>query len=180
MSLSLNVMYAFEFQTKPKSNEAICWVSVCSYLSLQDLIKSEFWWRHLFSFRLKFCNFISFKQKLILMKTFVESQFEVSQVYEFQDKANSHENICWFSVWSYVNLWVSNKSEFGWINLFSLSLNFCKFMNFKQSGIFMKTFVDSQFEVMDFYQFKTTANSDEDICWASVWIYLSLCVSTKT
>ena len=148
MSLSLNVMYAFEFQTKPKSNEAICWVSVCSYLSLQDLIKSEFWWRHLFSFRLKFCNFISFKQKLILMKTFVESQFEVSQVYEFQDKANSHENICWFSVWSYVNLWVSNKREVVCRHLLSLSLKLCMLMTWKQNRILMKTVVESLFEVM--------------------------------
>ena len=37
-------------------------------------------------------------------------------------------------------------------------------MSFKQRGIFIKTFVESQFEVMDFYQFKTTANSYEDIC----------------
>ena len=44
------------------------------------------------------------------MKTLVESQFEVMYVYEFQRKANSDEDICWVSVWSYVSLWVSNKS----------------------------------------------------------------------
>ena len=37
---------------------------------------------------------MSFKQKRILMKTFVESQFEVIYVYEFQKKANSDEDIC--------------------------------------------------------------------------------------
>ena len=37
---------------------------------------------------------MSFKQKRILMKTFVESQFEVTLVYEFQAKANSYEDIC--------------------------------------------------------------------------------------
>ena len=37
---------------------------------------------------------MSFKQKRILMKTFLESQFEVMEVYEFQTKANSYEGIC--------------------------------------------------------------------------------------
>ena len=37
---------------------------------------------------------MSFKQKQILMKTFVESQFEDMKVYEFQTKANSYEDIC--------------------------------------------------------------------------------------
>ena len=37
---------------------------------------------------------MTFKQKLILMKTLAESQFEVMSVYDFQTKANSHENIC--------------------------------------------------------------------------------------
>ena len=46
------------------------------------------------------------------MKTFVESQFEGMYVYEFQTKPNSYEKICWVSVWSYVSLSVSNKSEF--------------------------------------------------------------------
>ena len=32
------------------------------------------------------------------MKTFVESQFEGFQVYEFQTKPNSYEDICWDSV----------------------------------------------------------------------------------
>ena len=43
---------------------------------------------------LKFYNFMSFKPNRILMKIFVESQFEVIYVYEFQTKANSYENIC--------------------------------------------------------------------------------------
>ena len=42
--------------------------------------------------------FISFKQQRILMKTFVESQFEVIYVYEFQTKGNSDEDISWVSV----------------------------------------------------------------------------------
>ena len=46
------------------------------------------------------------------MKTFAGSQFEVMYVYEFQTKANSDEGICWITVWSYVSLRVSNKSEF--------------------------------------------------------------------
>ena len=46
------------------------------------------------------------------MKTFVESQFEVRSVYEFQTKANSKEGICLVSVASYLTLQVSNKSEF--------------------------------------------------------------------
>ena len=37
---------------------------------------------------------MSFKQKRILMKTFVESQFEVIYVYEFQTTANYYEDIC--------------------------------------------------------------------------------------
>ena len=36
---------------------------------------------------------MSFKQKRILMKTFVRSQFEVMLIYEFQKKANSYEDI---------------------------------------------------------------------------------------
>ena len=37
---------------------------------------------------------MSFKQKRILMKTFVEPHFEVMQVYEFQTKANFYQDIC--------------------------------------------------------------------------------------
>ena len=36
-------------------------------------------------------------------------------------------------------------------------------MSFKQNRIPMKTFVDSQFEVMYVYGFQTKADSDEDI-----------------
>ena len=42
--------------------------------------------------------FMSFKQQRILMKTFVESQFDVIYVYEFQTKGNSGEDISWVSV----------------------------------------------------------------------------------
>ena len=42
---------------------------------------------------MKLCNFMSFKQKGILMQTFVESQFEVIYVYDFKTKPNSFEDI---------------------------------------------------------------------------------------
>ena len=38
------------------------------------------------------------------------------------------------------------------------------FMSFKQQRILMKRFVESQFEVIYVYEFQTKANSDEDIC----------------
>ena len=46
------------------------------------------------------------------MHASVNSQFEVMYVYEFQTKANSYEDICSVSVWSYVSLPDSNKREF--------------------------------------------------------------------
>ena len=95
-----------------------------------------------------------FKQKWTLMKTFVESQFRVIWVYMFQPKGNSSGDICWVSVSSYVSLWVSNKSGFLWITLLSLSLKLCKFLSFEQKRILMKTFVQSQFEVIWVYDFK--------------------------
>ena len=49
---------------------------------------------------------MSFKQKRILMNKFVQSQFEDMKAYEFQTKANSYEDICWVSAWTYVSLWV--------------------------------------------------------------------------
>ena len=91
---------------------------------------------------------MSFKQNMILMKTFVETQFEVMRVSEIQTKPNSYEDICWVSVGSYVSLWVSNKSEFWWRHLLGLSLELCKFMSFKQKRVLMNKFVESQFEVM--------------------------------
>ena len=91
---------------------------------------------------------MSFKPKRNLMKLFVESRFEVMYVYEFQRKANSYQDICWVSVWTYVSLWVSNKSEYLRINLLSLSLKLCKFMSFKQKPILIKTYIESLFEVM--------------------------------
>ena len=146
---------------------------------------------------------MSFKQKPILMKTLVQLQFQVMSVDEFQTKVNSHADICWLSVWSYVfyefktksnsyeytcwvsvwssvSFWLSNKSEFLWTNLLSLNLKLSEFTSFKQRRILMKTFVESQFEVMYVYEFQTKPNSWEDICWVSVWSYLRLHVSTKT
>ena len=39
-------------------------------------------------------------------------------------------------------------------NLLSLSLKLSKFTSFKQKGILMKTFVDSQFQVIYVYEFQ--------------------------
>ena len=164
----------------PNFYEDICWVSVWSYKSLWVSNKSEFFWRHLLSFRLKLSNFTSFKKKRILMKKFVESQFEVIYVYDFRTKANSNEDICWVSVWSYLYLWVSNNSEFLWRHLQSLTLELCEFMSFIQKGILLKTFVESQFKFIYLYEFQTKANSDEHISWGSIWRYLTLRVSNKT
>ena len=128
---------------------------------------------------LKLCKFTTFKQNRILIKTFVESQFEVMQVYEFQTKANSYEDICWVSVWTYLNFWLSNKSKFLWRHLLSLSLKLSNFTSFKQKPILMKTFVESHFQVMLVYEFQTKANSDENVCWQSVWSYVSLWISNQ-
>ena len=141
------VIYVYKFQTKANSYEDICWVPVWSYVSLWIWNQSEFFWRHLLSLSLTLFNFTSFKQDRILMKTFVESQLEVIEVYEFQTKSNSYKDIFWVSVWSYVSLWVSKSSIFLWRHLLSLNLKLCKFMGFKQKRIFMKIFVDSQFKI---------------------------------
>ena len=142
------VVKFYEFQTKENSDEDICWVSVSSSVSLWVSYNRDFFWRHLLTLNLKFCKFMSFKQKLILINKFVGSQFEVMELYEFQTKANSDEDICWASVWSYVSLWLSKKNEFWGRLLLRPSLKLCKFMSFKPERILMKTFVESQFEVM--------------------------------
>ena len=131
------------------------------------------------SLRLNLSKFTSFKQKRILLKTFGETQFEVIQLYEFQTKASSYEDISWVSVWSYVGLWLWNKSEFSWRCFLSLSLKWYKFMNFISKRFFMKAFVESQFEVITVYEFHTKADSYEDIFWGSVWSCVSLWVSNK-
>ena len=142
------VIEVYEFQTKLNSYEDTCWVSVWSYVSLWVLNESDFSWRHLLSLSLKLSMFMSFKQQRILIKTFVESQFEDMLIYQFQTRASSYEDICWASVWSYVNLWVSNKSWFLWRLLFSLSLKLSMFISFKQKRILVKAFVEAQFEVI--------------------------------
>ena len=120
-----------------------------------------------------------FNLKWTLTKTFVESRFRVIWVYMYQTKGNSSGDICWVSVWSYISLRVSNKSEFLWITLLSLSLKLCKFMSFKQKRILMNKFFESQFEDMKVYEFQTKANSYEDNSWVSVVSYISLCVSNQ-
>ena len=146
--LQFEVIEVYEFQTKLNSYEDTCWVSVWNYVSLWVLSQSDFSWRHLLSLSFKLSMFMSFKQQLILIKTFVECQFEDMLIYQFQTKASSYEDICWASVSSYVNLWVSNKSWFLWRLLFSLSLKLSMFMSFKQKRILVKAFVEAQFEVI--------------------------------
>ena len=125
-------------------------------------------------------KFKNFKQKWILMKAFLESQFEVIYFYDFQTRANSYEDICWVSVWSYVSLWFWNQSEFSWRYLLSLILKLHKFMNFKQKWIFMKTLVESQLQVIEVYELETKSSSDEDTSWVSAWSYVSLWVSKQS
>ena len=136
------------FETKVDSCEDISWASVWSCVSLWVSNKSQFLRRHILDLSLRLRNFMSFKPKWILLKTFFESQFQVIYVYEFQTKANFYEDICWASVWSYGSLWVSNKSESWWWHFLSLSLKFCKFLSFKQKRIFKKIFLESQLEVI--------------------------------
>ena len=133
------VMYVYGFIKNSISYEDICWVSIWNYLSLRVSNKSEFLWRHLLTLSLKLCKFMSFKQNRILMEAFVEPQFGVMSLYEFKTKANSDENICFVSLWSYVSLWVSRKSGFLWRDLLSISLELCKFMSSKQNPILTKT-----------------------------------------
>ena len=136
------------FQTKADSYEDISWASVWSCVSLWVSNKSEFLRRHVLGPSLKLGKFLSFKPKWILMRTFVESYFRVMWLSEFHTKGNSYEPICWVSFWSYVSLWVSNKSDFLWRLLLSVKLKLSKFTSFKQNRILMKIFVESQFEVM--------------------------------
>ena len=102
------------------------------------------------------------------------------RVYEFQTKANSCEDIGLISVWNFLRLSVSNQSKFSRRHLLSLSFKLSMFMTFKQKRNHMKTFVESQFEIVYVGDFQTKANSDEDICWVSVWNYLSWRVSNKS
>ena len=168
------------FQTKVDSYEDISWASVWSCGSLWVSKKSQFLRRHILDLSLRLRNFMSFKPKWILLKTFFESQFEVIYVYEFQTKANSYEDICLVSFWSDVSLWIWNQSEFSWTHLLSLSLKLFKFMSFKQNRTLMKTFLGIQFEVMEVYGFQRRANPDDDIFWVSVWRSVSFWVSNKS
>ena len=146
--LQFEVIEVYEFQTKLNSYEDTCWVSVWNYVSLWVLSQSDFSWRHLLSLSLKLSMFMSFKQQLILIKTFVECQFEDMLIYQFQTKASSYEDICWASVWSYVSLWVSNQSDFWWRHLLSRSLKLYKFMSCTQKRFLVKAFVECQVELI--------------------------------
>ena len=141
--------------------------------------QSEFLRRHILGLSLKLAKFMSFKPKWILRKTFVDSYFRVMWVGEFHTKGNSSENICWVSVWNYVTLSLSNKSEFIWRHLLTLNLKLCKFMTFKQRRILINAFVESQLEVIWLYEFQTNADSYEDISWASVGSCVSRWASNK-
>ena len=136
------------FQKKANSEEDISWASVWSCVSLWLSNKREFLRRHSLGLSLKLQKFICFKPKWILMKTFVEYQFRVIWVYEFHTKGNFSEDIFWVSVWNYVSLWLSNKSEFLWRQLLSVSLKLYKFRSFKQKRFLMKAFVECQVEVI--------------------------------
>ena len=174
------VIWGYVFQRTGNSSEDICSLQVWSYLNLRVSNNSKFFWRNLLSFSLKLGNLTSFKQKRILVKTFLHSQFEVIYVYEFQGKPICYEDICWVSVWSYLSLGVSNKTKFLWRHLLSLGLKLSMFTNFKQQRILIKTFVESQLEDMLIHWFQARANSYEDICWGSVWSYVSLWVSNQS
>ena len=138
------------------------------------------------SLSLKLCKFLSFKQKQILTDTFFRSEFKVTKLSQFQSKANSYEdicwvsfwsyvglwvwnkansyiNVCWASVWSYVSLWISHQCEFLRRHLLGLSLKLSRFTTFKQNRILIKTYIECQFEVMQLYVFQTKADSYEDI-----------------
>ena len=99
---------------------------------------------------------MSFKEKRILMNKFVESEFEVTYLYEFPRKANSSEDISWVLVWSNLSLRVSKNSN-------------------RDEDI-----VETESEVMYVYEFETKSNSYEDICWVSVWSYVNLWVSNQS
>ena len=142
------VIWGYDFQRTGNSSEDICSLQVWSYLNLRVSNKSKFFWRNLLSFSLKLGNLTSFKQKRILLRTFLESQFEVMLVYDFKTKGNSYETICWVSVQSYLILRLSNETDFRWRHFLSLSLKLCKFMGFKVKRILMKTFVETQFGVI--------------------------------
>ena len=71
------VIYVYDFKTKPNSFETIYWVSVWSYLSLRVSTKTSFLWSNLPSLSLKLCKLKSFKQNRTLFKALVATQFEV-------------------------------------------------------------------------------------------------------
>ena len=142
------VILVYGFQTKADPYKDIAWASVWSFLSLWVSNKSKSLWRYFLRLSSKLCEFMSVKQRRIVMKTFVDSQFEVFYVYEFQSKANSHEDICRNSVSSLVSLWLWNKSEFLWRHLVSLSFKLFKFRSFKENLLLIRTFVEPQFEIL--------------------------------
>ena len=71
------VIKLYYLERKADSYEGISWASVWSHVSLWVSKKSEVPSRHLFSFSLVFCKFMSSKQNPILTKTNFTSQFQV-------------------------------------------------------------------------------------------------------
>ena len=142
------VMSFHEFHTNGNSSEDNCWVSVLSYLSLRVSNKREILWRHFLCLSSKFSRFTSLKNQQIFMKTLLESQFEVIEVYIYQTKADSYKDISWASARCCVSFWVSNKSQFLRRHILGLSLKLRKFMSSIPKRILLRTFVESKFEVM--------------------------------
>ena len=73
----VRVVWVYDFQRTGNSSEDICSLQVWSYLTLRVSNKSEFLRRHILGLSLKLGKFMSLKKKRILMKTFVDPQFEV-------------------------------------------------------------------------------------------------------
>ena len=142
------VIYVYEFQTKANSYEDICLVSFWSYVSLWIWNQSEFSWRYLLSVSLKLHKFIVSNKSEFLRRYLLSLSLKLFKFTSFKQKPNSYEDICCVSASSYLSLWVSNKIELLWRHFLSFRLKLCKFMSFKPKHILMKTFFESQFEVL--------------------------------
>ena len=136
------IISVYEFPTKANSYKGICWVSVLSYVILSVSNKSDLWWRHFWSSVWSYLSLRVSCKTEFLWRRLLSLSLKLSTFTTFK------QDICWFAVWSYVSLWVSNKNEFLGRHFFSLTLKLFKFTSYNQNWILMKTFVESQFEVM--------------------------------